>query len=148
MIESAQLGGRSFLRHPVDIPIEIDADGQRQRAARRLKDVGLGGLACRSEHPLSIGARVVVTIPFVKPVFSAPCSVVWCTRRGSHYEVGVRFTESDDVFAARMVEQVCQIEHYRHEVLRNEGRVLDGEAAAQEWISRYAAQFPTLDSSH
>ena len=48
------------------------------------------------------------------------------------------------LFAARMVEQVCQIEHYRQQVQRAEGRVLDAETAAREWIKRYAASFPAL----
>lgn len=42
-----------------------------------------------------------------------------------------------------MVEQVCYIENYRQEVLRKEGRQLDGEAAAREWIDRFAASFPS-----
>lgn len=148
---SAPLAWRSFLRHPADIPIEIDTEGWHQGAPRRLKDVSLGGLACRSDHPLTVGARVVLTIPIVEPAFRAAGSVVWCRRDGrdyGDYEVGIRFQEAADVFAARMVEQICQIEHYRQEVLRSEGRVLDGEAAALEWIARYAAQFPALGSSH
>ena len=145
---AAQLAWRSYLRHPADIPIEINAEGLRQGAPRRLKDVSLGGLACRSGHPLTVGARVVLTIPIVQPAFRATGSVVWCRRDGRDYEVGIRFQEAADVFAARMVEQICQIEHYRQEVLRSEGRVLDGEAAALEWIARYAAQFPSLGSSH
>ena len=136
-MESAQTGGRSFLRHPVDIPIEIEAEDVRQREPRRLKDVSLGGLACRSERPLTIGAGVVVTIPLVTPVFHAPCSVVWCRRHGSHYEVGIRFTQVEDIFAARMVGEVCQVGNYRQEVRRLEGGTLDGERAAQEGIARY-----------
>jgi hypothetical protein len=97
---------------------------------------------------LTVGARVVLTIPIVQPAFRAAGSVVWCRRDGRDYEVGIRFQEAADVFAARMVEQICQIEHYRQEVLRSEGRVLDGEEAALEWIARYAAQFPSLGSSH
>lgn len=138
--------GRSFLRHPADIPIEIFADGVRQRAARRMKDVGLGGLACRSENALEIGAGVVITIGLVQPPFRAPGTVVWCARQGMHYEIGIRFLEADDAFAARMVEQICHIEHYRNEVLRIEGRVLDGESAALEWIERFAGDFPSLEN--
>jgi hypothetical protein len=41
-----------------------------------------------------------------------------------------------------MVEQLCHIEHYRKEVRDTEGRILDGEAAAREWISKFAAKFP------
>ncbi len=145
-MDSGQVLERSFVRHPVDIPIEIEADGLPQAASRRVKDVGLGGLACRSERPLEVGAAVVLTVPLVTPPFHAAASVVWCRRDDLDYEVGVRFREADDAFAARMVEQVCQIEHYRREVLRVEGRVLDAESAAAEWIGRYAAQFSTMGS--
>ena len=41
-----------------------------------------------------------------------------------------------------MVEQVCPIEQYRHEMLKNEGRTLSSEEAALEWIQKYAPQFP------
>jgi hypothetical protein len=40
-----------------------------------------------------------------------------------------------------MVEQLCLIENYRREVKLNEGRELDPERAAAEWIEAYAADF-------
>tara|TARA_R110001592_G_scaffold59660_13_gene181124 strand:+ start:5431 stop:5568 length:138 start_codon:yes stop_codon:yes gene_type:complete len=40
-----------------------------------------------------------------------------------------------------MVEQVCQIENYRREVKKREGRELDPEEAAVEWIAAYAEDF-------
>ena len=40
-----------------------------------------------------------------------------------------------------MVEQICHVEHYRRQVRQIEGRQLDGEEAAQEWVSKYAADF-------
>ncbi len=146
-MESEQVLERSFVRHPADIPIEIEADGLPQAASRRVKDVGLGGLACRSPCRLDVGAAVVLTIPLVTPPFRVAASVVWCRGDDLDYEVGVRFREADAAFAARMVEQVCQIEHYRREVLRVEGRVLDAESAAVEWIERYAAEFSTMGSN-
>jgi hypothetical protein len=42
----------------------------------------------------------------------------------------------------RMLEQVCHIESYRKQVRVNEGRELNDEEAALEWISRNAAGFP------
>lgn len=145
-MNSAKQFDRFFLRHPADIPIEIATEIPRQDALQRLKDVGMGGVACRSVGPLKVGSPVVLTIPLVKPPFSARGAVVWCRRDGAGgYEVGIRFRESDDVFAARMVEQICHIEHYRQEVLRAEGRVLDGESAALEWIALYAARFPSVE---
>lgn len=47
-----------------------------------------------------------------------------------------------------MVEQVQHIEHYRQEVLRVEGRELDGDSAALEWITRFAAHFPSIECYH
>lgn len=44
----------------------------------------------------------------------------------------------------RMIEQICHIEHYRKEVERQEGRRLSSQDAADEWISRYAGDFPEL----
>ena len=49
------------------------------------------------------------------------------------------------MFRARMVEQVCHIEQYKHQVLKKEGRKLSGEEAALEWIQKYAPQFPGSD---
>ncbi|HRL74978.1 MAG TPA: hypothetical protein PK440_00400 [Candidatus Accumulibacter phosphatis] len=50
---------------------------------------------------------------------------------------------STDPFAARMLAQVTLIERYRASVLRREGRLLDSDSAALEWIARYAEHFPS-----
>ncbi len=47
-----------------------------------------------------------------------------------------------DPFAARMLAQIALIERYRVDVLRHEGRRLDADGAAIEWICRYAEHFP------
>jgi hypothetical protein len=44
-----------------------------------------------------------------------------------------------------MVEQLCQIEDYKAKVLAGEGRLLDGEQAAREWIRKFARRFPLFD---
>ena len=44
-----------------------------------------------------------------------------------------------------MVEQICHIEHYKSEVLAREGRHLDGEQAAREWIQKFAHGFPAFE---
>lgn len=105
-------------------------------------DVSEGGLACESLRPFAIGTQVRVTIPLVAPPFEARAQVVWCHRNGAVYDIGLRFAANEDVFAARMVEQICHIEDYRSEVRRREGRELDGESAALEWIAKYGADFP------
>ncbi len=48
---------------------------------------------------------------------------------------------SGDIFLDRMEAQIGQIQRYRRNVLRGEGRLLSPEEAALEWIERYAAAF-------
>jgi hypothetical protein len=50
-------------------------------------------------------------------------------------------TATQEDFLARMKAQCHQIERYRLDVLRNEGRELSRDEAALEWIERYAAGF-------
>ena len=61
----------------------------------------------------------------------------------SYRDLIVQFLDQDDSFRARMVEQVCHIEHYKAEVREKEGRAISGEEAAQEWIRKYAKDFPS-----
>jgi hypothetical protein len=133
---------RAFIRHPSDIPIELLAERRIPAANGELHDVSLGGLSCRSEKRLNVGALVRVKIPFVRPPFETEGRVVWCRRSNSEYEVGIQFIEVQAAFKARMVEQICHIEHYKNEIREREGRELSGHQAAMEWISKYASQFP------
>jgi phage tail tape-measure protein len=70
--------------------------------------------------------------------------VIWCLAASDGYEVGVEFREVEDAYRARMVEQVCHIEHYRLWVKEVEGRDIDSEHAAKEWIGKFAEEFPSL----
>lgn len=139
---TSEHNARAFMRHPTDIPIQISVDAEPLAADRRLKNVGAGGLACISSKPLMVGSLVSVTIPLVSPPFETQGMVVWCHGSETHFDVGIRFIAQEDHFAARMVEQICHIEHYRNKIRRTEGRQLDGEEAALEWISKHAAEFP------
>ena len=88
--------------------------------------------------------ELLVKIPAVSPPFEAKARVIWCVARGTHYEMGIEFCSSEDAYTARMVEQICHIEHYRLWVKEVEGRDLDSEGAASEWIGRYAKDFPYI----
>ncbi|MOA51515.1 hypothetical protein D3C78_1746750 [compost metagenome] len=46
------------------------------------------------------------------------------------------------MFRARMVEQICHIEHYRRKQERELGAPLPAERTALEWIAQHAANFP------
>ncbi len=135
---------RAYIRHPADVPIEFaplsEQDGERSQA----QDISLGGLSFSSSQRLRVGSLVKICIPIVEPPFEAEARVIWCLSRPDRYEAGIEFTSSQDAFTARMVEQICHIEHYRMWVKEVEGRDLDSEHAAAEWIAKYAQDFPNI----
>ena len=137
---------RQFIRHPANIPIDVSDTGRFMRVSLRSQNVSLGGVALRSATPMEPGTIVMVSISYVQPPFETRAHVVWCSPREGSYELGVEFLSVEDAFRARMVEQVCHIEHYRQEIERTEGRTLTVEEAAHEWIGIYAAQFPDAGS--
>ena len=142
---------RDFIRHPVDVPIELipvnslndaPASNDSDMKIERMENVSFGGLMFQSSIPYSPNEVMLVKINSISPSFEAYAEVSWCRKSGRHYLVGLEFTEEDSEFKIRMVEQVCHIMHYRNRVLETEGRVLGDEEAAQEWIKRYADKFP------
>ena len=135
---------RQFIRHPLDVPVEIRTDRCGAATAFQTQDISLGGLAVHSDEPVETGSPIEVRIAYVDPVFEARARVAWCRPRrdGRGWEVGVSFLDAEDVFRARMVAQVCFIEDYRRSIARAEGRELSAEEAAGEWIAKYAHKFP------
>lgn len=109
-----------------------------------IQDVSLGGLSFGSKERLAVGTKVKIRIPVVNPPFEAEARVIWCLSRPDRYEAGIEFTSAEDAYTARMVEQICHIEHYRLWVKEVEGRDLDAEGAANEWIGKYAKDFPNI----
>jgi len=138
---------RSYIRHPSDIPIQIDVDNEKtvaigQAVGQQLNNISHGGLAFNASRSLVTGSVITLKINVVQPAFEAEGLVTHCDQEGEHYVIGIEFISKDSLFVARMVEQICHIEHYKREVAESEGRELSGEEAAKEWIERYAATFP------
>lgn len=131
---------REYIRHPVDIPIEVHKKRRRRRRSEGLSNLSLGGLAFFSDCRWSAGETltIVVRVPFDLEISG---TVVWCDRRGGHFEVGMTFGTPAEAYKGRMIEQICHIEQYRQEVERQQGRQLSLEQAASEWIARFADRF-------
>ena len=135
---------REFIRHPADIPIEVSLSHDQGAVHPQLSNISEGGLAFVQERAFECGAILQIKIPYTDPPASVRAQVVWCHPRETLYEIGVRFLESTDAFMVRMVEQVCHIEQYKRDIERTEGRQLSGEEAANEWIEKYAGNFPSI----
>jgi len=134
---------RSYIRHPADIPIKVDTTILEQaEGVSRLTNVSHGGLAFDSRDQIPAGKVIRLRISVVEPEFEADGVVTHCSREDDHFLIGIEFINRDDLFVARMVEQVCHIENYKRKVASREGRSLSGQEAAREWIDKFAAHFP------
>lgn len=131
---------RKFFRHPVEIPIQIFPQELNTGEHMPMSNIGVGGIAFRTNVFFEEGARLKVRIPHLHPPFEA-IGVV-CRHRSidDQLEIGLMFLDEDTAFRARMVEQVCQIEKYQKQ-LQAEGRSVSFQDAANEWIEKYAADF-------
>lgn len=139
---------RKFIRHPAGVPIEVTLDWAEdendETVDQTITNVSLGGLAFVSHKPLELLERVRICIPVLNEENYLVGNVVWCEKAGSGYEIGIEFEKSRDAFRLRMIEQICHIEHYRKEIAEQEGRELNPQEAAKEWIAKYAGEFPAL----
>lgn len=131
---------RAFIRHPADIPIEIESlPGE---SATRIADVSYGGLAFLAERPQPEGTLLNIRIAGNGTSLSAKAVVAWCHPEGDGYRIGVRFETPEDAYRSRLLEQVIAIERFREELARSEGREIPRDEAAREWIRRHASGFP------
>lgn len=159
---------RAFIRHPIEIPIEVAAQSEPEHS-EALHNLSFGGLAFGADQPYAPGTLLGICIQAPSNPVYLVARVAWCQpcphehaaehsadssaerpeenpekgaeRSKDRYEIGVAFEDSLDAFRIRMVEQVCQIERYRLSVLGCEGRELTTDEAAREWIERFAGQF-------
>ena len=111
--------GRKYVRHPTSIPIEVWEFSQTEHNIQQLDNVGLGGLAFKSEVAWEIGSLIAIRVT-MEPLIVLHGKVMWCQNQGDHFEVGVQFLELQN----EVVEEVCQIEIYQQ---------LVREIAASEW---------------
>jgi hypothetical protein len=135
---------RRFIRHPASIPIQLDYSSHSDRPEPHIgttRDVSAGGLSCYSDKLLSPGDFVEVQISIEDRPFKTIGHVIWCRRDNGGYLLGIGFSDMATAYAVRMVEQICHIEEYRQKVKDEEGRELNTEQAAVEWINLHAADF-------
>ena len=139
---------RQYLRYPADVPILLSADPLRRDALNSeldfkgdMLDVCQGGVSLQSSSAVSVGSHVCLTIASVSPTYRGCGKVMWCKKTVNGFDVGISFLDQEEAFRSRMVQQICQIELYKQRVFELEGRLLDGEQAASEWIEKHASYF-------
>ncbi len=141
-------GARKFIRHPSDIPIEYKIEKEGNDKQQNLSNISQGGVAFDSVEKIKVGRMLQIKIAATQPTFKAYGKVVWCKKNATGtYEIGLELLDPQDIYRTRMIEQCCHIEHYKNEVLKEEGRHLTGAEAAEEWIKKYGDKFPQFDES-
>ena len=136
---------RRYIRHPSSVPISYKT-AEHNEQPEVLRDVSSGGLCFTTDKRLPPGHPIQIEIPVSEPPFQAHGVVKWCRKEGDQFVVGMAFNEVTNLFALRMVEQLCHIEWYRETVREKEKRNLTTEQAAAEWIEKYADKFPSESS--
>ena len=143
MNELIETHERKYIRHPSDIPLEYCFVDKPLCVLDSINNISLGGLSFRAHNYIEPDCWLHLHIPINDEHFEVDAQVRWChPREDTEFDVGVIFTNQSEAFSARMVEQICHIEHYKKEVLDNEGRLLSGDEAAAEWIEKFANRFP------
>lgn len=138
---------RRHIRHVTGIPIEVSLDYQQnyQAADDTITNVSLGGLCFVADDRLEIDEAIQVRFPVLDEETQIDGKVVWCKKTAKGYEVGLEFTDAAEVERLKMIEQIRQIESFRSEMERQDGRKLSSEQAAREWIGKYAGEFSALN---
>lgn len=137
---------RQYYRHPTDIPVDLVPVHEPRVPEQRLQNISLGGVACNCNRAFSSGTPIEVRIPLLSlGLKSEPACchglIAWCQPQGEGFLVGVTFTDEDNLFRLRMIEQICQIESYRREREQLLGRKVAVEEVAQDWVEQFAGDF-------
>ena len=139
-IDDGLLSG--FVHHPSSFPLSY----------RRLwfnnkdntsEDTQSMGLCFRSEKYLKPGISIEISIPLNGEVQKFRGKIVLVRNMDDHFKIGLWLTQAADVRRARMVEQICHIETYVRTKKHQDGPFVSNERIAEEWISKYAAAFPS-----
>lgn len=133
---------RKYLRHPIDIPIEFIVSETKIKKSALSGNMSICGLCFKSIECVEKDKLLTIKIPLINSNFELQGRVVRCLIKNDHVEIGIEFINQSDIFAARMVEQICYIKQYQKDIAEQQGRNLTDEHAAMEWISNHSAQFP------
>jgi len=140
-IDDGLLSG--FIHHPSAFPLSCKRlwfDREKNHHSENEQTIGL---CFRSEKYLKPGISVEISIPLRGEDQKFRGKVVLVRNMDDHFEIGLWLTQAADVHRARIVEQICHIETYLRTKKHQDGPFVSNERVAEEWVSKYAAAFPS-----
>jgi c-di-GMP-binding flagellar brake protein YcgR len=134
---------RKFYRHPVHVPLKVELEKASGTSASTAADVSLGGLSFLWNEKLPKGEKVRLSIGIKERHFDVRGKVVYSVGdpRSGKYRNGITFIDTPSAFKARLAEEVFKIIDYRRSLIRQLGREVSEEEAAQMWIAENGANF-------
>ncbi|MEP3350370.1 MAG: energy transducer TonB [Marinomonas sp.] len=132
-----------FVAHPRDLPLEITLIEDQPFPQINEERAGFVGITSFTSRPFDNGRSVRITLEEIDPNFCVSGRVVQCEKEMDGYRISIEFPTKEECYCVRMIEQLSQIEHYRRQA-KIEGRRLNYNEAAAEWIQKFAASFPAF----
>lgn len=132
-----------FVAHPRELPLDITLIEDQPFPAICENRDGFVGITYLSHNPFTNGCSVQITLEEIDPNFCVSGRIASCDKEGEEYRIAIEFPTKEECYCVRMIEQLSQIEHYRRQA-KNQGRRLNYNEAAAEWIQKFAASFPAF----
>lgn len=129
-----------YVEHPAEIPVEASLLPECFEAR---ENDPFWGLKIPSTHPMQANSKVELRFALGSRTIGAVGQVVRCMPHEQGYVVWVRFASFVECHKARLGEQACQIESWIRN-LEKAGILFNRCDAEQEWLSKYAANFPAI----
>lgn len=105
------------------------------------------GLSYLGPEPLSAGDMVQFKLPSLTDQVSAKLRVTHCQPQSQQgYLIQLQFINEEQAYRFRMMEQLCQIQQYQQQ-MQQQGRQLNLNEAAAEWINDFAASFKSITAT-
>ena len=134
-----------FIQHPTGYPIEVKYKRFWEKWTTNNQLTSRIGIKFDSVKHIKLGSFIDIFIPLPDKTEQFAGKVVLVRENSDCYEIGLCFLNQEDASRARIVEQICHIELYMQEKKYKEGPYnLSPERVAQEWITKYASDVPSL----
>jgi hypothetical protein len=137
-----------FIEHPYDQPLSLRSiktavKNFNTRYYRRID----GGIRLITRQSFEPGTLIEIQTRIRGEGATFRGRVLWIKEiEGRTSQLGLVFDNSEEAYRARMIEQLCHIEHYQRRQYAA-GRNLDVHDAANEWIEQYSPNFPQIGAS-
>ncbi len=134
---------RNFLRHPISVPLEVETEPRTPENTSRSIDLSQGGLCFLWGENLSKGSPIFITIPVKNKNFKIKARVAYTEKMNpsGFFRIGAAFVDYTSAFHAKLAEETIEILLYRKKISEERGQEISEEAAASEWIKKYAEGF-------